>query len=1244
MANPILKEDLIANDVQPALDKMLETLGKIDGALTSMRGSLSQHAKGIMDDVNAHQSDAEAMGKYAAKITELEKAISDLTKAQKENANMQSQVHAAKAKSIELSEYEKRHLEELEKRLKLGAVWQERTAQAIDTTNMSYNAMKATLNTLLSTLRSFETESKKNSTEAMALESAVERLRDAMKELDGNTKAVANAEKQMAEESKKAAKEAADAAKEEEKAYQASQKESKARADAAQKIHDARQKEIEDAFKARDAEQQRLKLNDQEFAALNQLKAALASEGQARMDAVQGIDIQKMSYNELYQTYNALKDALNKMTVEDRLNTEAGKKLTEQSLKIRDTINELQKSTGNYTLQVGKYRAAFDGLGYSFQQILREAPSALNINQFFLAISNNIPQFLDQVKAFNEEQKAIKANLATMTEGTQEYAEELGKVMTIGQKLAKTLVSWQSLVLVGLLIVRNWDKIVNLISKITTKTREWAKEVRNLRYEYNELDTKIRDSVRNTNLELDEIMRRLPNLSSGTTEWANAVARVNEMTGSTLTATTATVDEVGKVTQAYKEQIEQLAKNKFVIERIAESVKQSMSLDEAMKNNRSLPAIARILGLSEGSDEYKQFQKRFEQYYDEWSAAPGGRQMGGPGIMRYGMRGTALRKNRYQLDEEFKKYLQDTYFKDILTEKEIESLWDKYYKPLVSGNNSGSGGSKPSEKDITERYWEAERALLNAMEEGVQKEIEISDWERRKNKDEQDKWYAEQLAALEENVKNGFTTREQADKEALELQRQYNALQEDEDRQHNERVVKIQMDAYRKQLAIREELHKKEMQAIVETSKADTVHVQRRVRNATQEANKNAALATNIEHLVEARKKLLAVEIAMDENKSIEERIKLLEQLNKQIERYASQISITQKIRQYGSVSDMLGTFIGGRVGGQGKENLISNILGEDAMKARIAGFQADNPDGWEKDYMDWLDGEFEEWGKQAMSAATTWYSTTMGYINDLISAYVELANAKAEAAAEATEAAQEEYDKEKALLEAGYASRVEATWAEYQEKKAAQEKAEADAKAAAQAQQQLNEAEAMGSLIVASANIWKTFSAIKGFGVPLALAALATMWGSFIQSKVKAAEVSKYGEGGFEVLEGGSHASGHDIDLGVRNRRGRRMRAEGEEGLGIFSRRAMNHYGANNIEAMVNSVNRLEFEGNAAKRMSIERSVGMQILSMPRTDLHRLESGMDKLVSYGARSIHHNPDGTVVETRKNARIVYKNI
>jgi hypothetical protein len=776
-------------------------------------------------------------------------------------------------------------------------------------------------------------------------------------------------------------------------------------------------------------------------------------------------------------------------------------------------------------------------------------------------------------------------------------------------------------------------------------------------------------AISSVSAELGILMERLDGVTKGTDDWRKIVERVNEITGETLDYQKAMPDEIKRVTQAYLDQMLAIEKNKQIAEALAKStvgrnlISNSIGrVQGVLENEQYSPEdIVRMMGLDpKEQGDIVSLIKKYRSSTKSSSGENTGFFMANAAldVMTAIARSPIISKrteeewlaamrdmntdNEIEFIAEMQKIAQAAL--GVLPE-DVENMLRREYT-LVGATKkpkgSGSKGQSPTEQSLSDRYWEAERALLNAMEEGMQKEIEISDWERRKNKDEQDKWYAEQLAALEENVKNGFTTREQADKEALELQRQYNALQEDEDRQHNERVVKIQMDAYRKQLAIREELHKKEMQAIVETSKADTVHVQRRVRNATQEANKNAALATNIEHLVEARKKLLAVEIAMDENKSIEERIKLLEQLNKQIERYASQISITQKIRQYGSVSDMLGSFIGGRVGGQGKENLISNILGEDAMKARIAGFQADNPDGWEKDYMDWLDGEFEEFGKQAMSAATTWYSTTMGYINDLISAYVELANAKAEAAKEATEAAQEEYDKEKALLEAGYASRVEATWAEYQEKKAAQEKAEADAKAMAQSQKELNEISSMGNMIVAATNIWKTFSAMGPAGMIAAGVAITAMFGAFAQAKIKAAEVSKYGEGGFEVLEGGSHASGHDIDLGVKNRRGRRMRAEGKEGIGIFSVRAMNHYGDRNIEGFVNSINRLEFDGNAAKRMSLERSVGMAVLSAPRTDLHRVENSLDKLVSYGSRSRYTEADGTVVEVRKSGVVRYR--
>lgn len=947
------------------------------------------------------------------------------------------------------------------------------------------------------------------------------------------------------------------------------------------------------------------KLTDEEAESVRNLTRALAGTEQERKDAIEQINIEKKSYNELYQTYNAVKDALNRMTTAERTSTDVGKAMTAQALKLRDTLNELQKSTGNYTLQVGKYRAAFDGLGYSFQQILREAPSALNLNQFFLAISNNVPMFLDQLKAFKDEQAEIKANLAQMTEGTKEYAEQLSKVESVGKKLGRTLLSWQSLVLVGLLVIRNWERIVSGISDLFYRLTKEQKALR-------EVNQGAASTVGELTAKYKALQKEWNNLKDADKgswvkqhkdDWNELGISINNATD----AENIYVKNTSTVQNAIDARARSIAAMKIASEKYEEAFRLQAKAEQDLASGKmgfgsSLSISLAGAGMAEGSGVLTPEQQASQERARKQSIKA-----------YYENQMKAVKK----LQEEAQYYITTWVLPD----------------PLNPTKN-GPQGKQPTEQSISDRYWEAERALLNAMEEGYIKEMEISDLERRKNRDEQEKWLAEQQANIEENVKNGFTTREKANEQLAELQRQFNALQEDEDRQHQERVVKIQMEYYKKQLTAREQLHNMQMKAIMQESKNDTVYVQRRVRNATQEATKNAQLTSNIEALTEAKRKLMDVEIAMDENKTIEERIKLLDQLNKQIAKYAQQISITQKIRSYSSVGDMFGRAIGGSVSGQGKEDLIGKILGEDAMKARIAGFQADNPDGWEKDYMDWLDGEFEEWGKQAMSAASTWYSTTMGYINDLIGAYVDLANAKAEAAKEATEAAQEEYEKEKALLEAGYASRVEATWAEYQEKKAAQEQAEKDAKAAAEAQQQLNEISTLGSLVTASANIWKTFTEIPVVGVPLAIAAIGTMFGSFLAAKMKAAQVSQYGEGGFEVLEGGSHASGHDIDLGVNNRRGRRMHVEGKEGLGIFRVKAMQHYGADAIENVVNGINHLEYEQSVGRTLSLQRDMGLHnTMILPRTNLHRLESGVDKLVAIGSNSRYYDPDGTEVIT-----------
>lgn len=1049
MANPILKTDLITDDALRALEEMSRLLREDKENMDALMASFKQYAGSIQTATSASNGNNDALAAALQKVSELEKAYSDLQKAMKENAATQKAINAEKRKYAKLTEEE---------------------AAAVRSLAQGWDAY----------------------------------------------------------------------------------------AEMVKKGHTVTLRNKED------------------------------------------IDIQNKSYNELYQTYNALKDALNKLTIEQRTNTDVGKYMTAQALKIRDTMNEMQKATGNYTLQVGKYRAAFDGLGYSFQQILREAPSALNLNQFFLAISNNIPQFLDQLKAFQAEQAEIKANLDTMTKGTKEYAEQLAKVETVGKKLGRTLMSWQTLVLVGLMIIRNWDRIVSGIS----------------------------------------------NLFSNLTREAKALMNVNQGAASTVGELTAKYKALQKEWNNLKEQDkgEWIKQHQNDWNELGISINNATDAENLYVKNTStvqnaIDARARsIAAMKIASEKYEEaFRKQAKAEQDLASGKMGFWRSAALSLASAGMaEGTGTLNQEQQAWQEgaTKESIQSYYEQQMKAVKKLQEEAQYYITTWVlpdplNPTKNGSKGKQPSEQSTSDRYWEAEQELLEKMKTGYGLERALAKLNRDKERDELVNWYVDQKLALDENLKNGFISQAKYDADIQELDRENATLREGINRKYWDKINQINREEAEKALKAREDRTIREINAITAVElKASS----KRVRNTAQEAAKNNVLVENLNRLLNARKELIALDIASDETRSIEERTKALEKLNKEISKYASQLDFSKRLGTYSSLSDMITKNI--NVSGGNKKSILTNIIGEDAMKTAAESLG----EGFE----DWVDGQFETWMNSATQAVSTWYNNTMGYINDLISAYVELANAKAEAAAEATEAAQEEYDKEKALLEAGYANRVETTWAEYQEKKAAQEKAEADAKAAAQAQKELNEMQTAGSMIVAAANIWKTFSGMGPVGIALAAVATAGMFAAFVASKAKAAEVSKYGEGGFEVLEGGSHASGHDIDLGVNNRKGRRMRAEGKEGLGIFSRKAMAHYGASNIEAMVNSVNRMEFEGNAAKRMSIERSVGMAVLSAPRTDLHKLENSVDKLVSYGSRSRTVNADGSVTEYRKNGKVTIK--
>lgn len=194
---------------------------------------------------------------------------------------------------------------------------------------------------------------------------------------------------------------------------------------------------------------------------------------------------------------------------------------------------------------------------------------------------------------------------------------------------------------------------------------------------------------------------------------------------------------------------------------------------------------------------------------------------------------------------------------------------------------------------------------------------------------------------------------------------------------------------------------------------------------------------------------------------------------------------------------------------------------------------------------------------EQAISTAAQY---AIDAINSIADAKVQAAERAVEAADKEVEAAQNALDAEREARANGYANNVEQAQKELDLAKKNQEKALKEQEKAQKRQEAINSLVQASSLVTASAEIFKSFAGIGPWGIPAAIAMIATMWGSFAAAKIKASQLTKgseekYGEGTVELLQGGSHQSGNDIDLGTKPD-GTRRRAEGGEFFAVINKR----------------------------------------------------------------------------------------
>jgi hypothetical protein len=121
---------------------------------------------------------------------------------------------------------------------------------------------------------------------------------------------------------------------------------------------------------------------------------------------------------------------------------------------LRQQVDGLEQPLGRFQRNVGNYRSGFSGLGNSINQLTREFPAfTFSVQTGFLALSNNLPIFFDEIQRTNKEIATLRA--------------QGEKVPGLFKQLALSFFSFGTILSIGITLLTVYGKeIGNFISAI----------------------------------------------------------------------------------------------------------------------------------------------------------------------------------------------------------------------------------------------------------------------------------------------------------------------------------------------------------------------------------------------------------------------------------------------------------------------------------------------------------------------------------------------------------------------------------------------------------------------------------------------------------------------------------------------------------------------------------------------------------------------------------------------------------
>lgn len=1001
---------------------------------------------------------------------------------------------------------------------------------------------------------------------------------------------------------------------------------------------------------------------------LNQTRAALMRANiPIEVEARNQVDFTKLSYDQLNAIYEANALELKKLSLSQKAQRDELVAYQQQIAALMTTM-EVGISAGRGGMQrLGKN---FDGLSYSISQLLREAPAAaVSMNTFFLAISNNVPMVVDQIRRVIIANKQLKAAGAETVSVVKQIGKSLVSfnaimmaVVTLFTLFGEDILKWAKNLITGNKVIISTTKALKNLKKQIKETSdefgEGLSTLYRLQLQWKNLRTKAEKTkwIKNNQSEFSKLGIAINDVADAENVFVKNTAAVIE--SMRLRAIAAAGEQLA--TEEYKKAMQE-GTSRGALEADYKAHEQSVRGQVRAQYLQGQQIGSKVWGRDENGRLRLQVatQAELNRRQEEALANDKERVKQAKEIADAREREQQYIQNGMQYTKIALGYTQDVI--DVLNSAGIKSEDQKGADKSGAGAGRGARSIDEYIRNMsTTLIKKANDAAAKATEDGFEQrkaqieanyQNELAELQKiySKNDDILNKRGAYANTTLTPEQRNQIETSNKAIGQILiNLEVATNQELEKLEREHNIQMNKLTEERYQyildigkatvdEQLDLQEKILEAQRKAEIEAYQKRNQDDRIRDENGNDIGLLliNAAFDTKV-----ARTKGRYILEDFEQKQSLEKaRFDNIEHTTVQITRF--ELEQEKALWEEKVKLAKAGMLDWSKTQIEEAEQMITNLdkelkklpIGINEVLAEIGEY------GIGGTILKHLGFDDNQIGAFNMAI-----DAIKDNISSLVDAWNEAAQAAVDAANKQVDAAQKVLDAEIEARNNGYANKVVTAQKELELARKNQDAAIKEKQKAQKAQLAIDAVTQASSLVTASAQIWAALSGVKVIGPALAIAAIGAMWGSFIDAKIRASQIrsqsEQYGEGGLEFLEGGSHASGNDIDLGVENKRHKRMRAEGGEALAIISKKRTRQY-RDILPGIIESLNKGTFEQSYTQSFAVPIGLQLAGASQP-TDISRLERDVTRIKEELGYRYYSEPDRTIVKKGNLTRIIKK--